>query len=123
MASQMKNVHTMIERPTEIRRALLEAAIDATEILKFYENLSDIKDKKEEIKKTIKLNLVRLNRMSNGLKKSVPALPKDLDEQKPVKPIEIPRKTEEKSKVPMTSKQKIENELRDLRSRIKSLKV
>ncbi|MEK6903968.1 MAG: hypothetical protein AABW87_00055 [Nanoarchaeota archaeon] len=117
----MKNVHTMIERPTVIRRSLLEAAIDATEILKFYENIHDIKEKKEEVKKQIKLNLVRLNRFSNALKKAVPQLPKDLDNPRPVKVIELPKKYEEK--LPATSKEKIEKQLRELRNRIHNLKV
>src|SRR3989344_68070 len=106
----MKHIHTMIERPVEIRRALLEAAIKSTEVLKTYESLQDVRDQKEEVKKQVRLNLIRLRRLIVGVKKSLPALPKDLDMPHPIKPIELKQKPETNvpEKVQVTSRQKID---------------
>ncbi|MDO8556814.1 MAG: hypothetical protein Q7R96_06620 [Nanoarchaeota archaeon] len=120
----MKQVHTMIERPVEIRRALLEAAIKSTEVLKTYESMQDVRDQKEEVKKQIRLNLVRLKRLVLGVKKSLPVLPKDLDMPHPVKPIELKQKPEVvPAKVNVSSRDRLDRDIKALQERIQKLHV
>ncbi|HLC54962.1 MAG TPA: hypothetical protein VJJ75_00350 [Candidatus Nanoarchaeia archaeon] len=124
----MKHIHTMIERPVEIRRALLEAAIKSTEILRQEDTLKDLRDQKEELKKQISVSLARLKRTAIGIRKSLPPLPKDLDSPHPVRPVEakeIPGKQRDDSsdKLPVTSRQKLDAELSALRDRIQKLQV
>ncbi len=120
----MKQIHTMIERPVEIRRALLEGAIKSTEVLKSYELVQEIREQKEEVKKEIRLNLIRLKRLLLGVKKSLPVLPKDLDMPHPVKPIEIKKiESQQPEKGAMSSKQKIDREIKALQERIQRLHV
>lgn len=117
----MTRIHTMIERPNEIRRALLEGAINATQILKIYEDLKEFEDQKEDLKKQIQLNLTRMTRYSTTLKKGLPDLPKDLEAKKPVKPIPMPKQEEQRADV--SPRDKIDRDLREIRSRIHRLRI
>ncbi|MDO8556071.1 MAG: hypothetical protein Q7R96_02765 [Nanoarchaeota archaeon] len=117
----MKQIHTMIERPIEIRRALLEAALRSTEMLKSEEFMHDLREQKESLKKDIRLSLARLKRTAMGLHKSLPQLPKDLDVVKPVKPVEMKIKNDDK--MPVSTRQKLDSELRALQERISKLRI
>ncbi|MEK6812551.1 MAG: hypothetical protein AABX86_00345 [Nanoarchaeota archaeon] len=122
----MKHIHTMIERPIEIRKAILEAAVKSTEILRQEEVLKDMRDHKEELKREIGLSLARLKRSVLGIKKALPPLPKDLDVPHPVKPIEVKevkKREEETEKFAATSRQKMDAEIAALRERIARLQI
>ncbi len=120
----MKHIHTMIERPVEIRRALLEAAVKSTEILRQEETLKDLRDQKEELKKEVGMSLARLKRIAIAIRKSLPPLPKDLDNPHQVKPVEtLPVKKEASNNLPVTSRQKLDTELSALRERIAKLQI
>ncbi|HLD12737.1 MAG TPA: hypothetical protein VJB87_04040 [Candidatus Nanoarchaeia archaeon] len=118
----MKTVHTMIERPMEIRRALLEAALRSTEILKAEETFHDLREQKESLKKEFRLSLARLKRTAMALQKSLPVLPRDLD--MPAKPVKIVEsKVKDDPKVPVTTRQRLDADLRALQERINKLKI
>ena len=116
----MKYVHTMIERPTEIRKALLQSAIYSAEMLKNYENLKDLSHSKEEVKKRVKLNMARMKRMANDLRKSLPIIPKELEKPVQIKPIPIRAKEDN---LHLSSRDRIDKELRDIKNKISRLKI
>lgn len=116
----MKYIHTMIERPTEIRRSLLQSAVSSAEMLKNYENLKDLSNAKEDIKKKIKLNIARMKRMANDLRKNLPIIPKELEKPVQIKPIPIRARDEP---LHLSSRERIDKELRDIKNKISRLRI
>ncbi|HLD15399.1 MAG TPA: hypothetical protein VJB94_02360 [Candidatus Nanoarchaeia archaeon] len=116
----MKYVHTMIDRPTEIRRALLQSAVSAAEMLRNYENLKDLSSSKQEIKKRLKLNIARMKRMANDARKSLPIIPKELEKPVQIRPIPMRGRDEPLN---LSSRERIDKELRDIKNKISRLRI
>ena len=116
----MKYVHTMIEKPTEIRKALLQSAVFSAEMLKNYENLKDLSAAKAEVKKRVKLNIARMKRMANDVRKNLPIIPKELEKPVQIKPIPIRAREES---LHLSSRERIDKELRDIKNKISRLRI
>ena len=110
----------MIEKPMEIRRALLQSAIYSAEMLKNYENLKDLSNAKEDVKKRLKLNIARMKRMANDVRKNLPIIPKELEKPVQIKPIPIRARDEG---LHLSSREKIDKELMDIRNKIARLRI
>jgi len=121
----MQPLHIKIDSPVETRKDLLKTAIETTQLLQFYENFKRIRAEK---RKTIR----KLRTISREIIKDVKEFREDLPEVKMPKP-----KKEKTVKVPVTVKpvkikpkpvkipklpvSKIQQELKDIETKLNSL--
>lgn len=89
-SSDTSILHVQIDNPTDVRRNILESAINSAEILKNYEKYREIRHRKKQY-------MERFAKISKEIKEEINKLEDNLPEIKEeVKKPEIPRVTEQK---------------------------
>src|SRR3989344_1065458 len=110
----MKHVHTRIEDPLELRKDILEAALDATEAMKSVEIVAQLKDDTTIFTQQFKNMSRDLQKAFKDFEKSFPTIPQELHEtqqqEQPKKQVVQPRPTS------------LDSDLNELREKIRQLK-
>ena len=125
-----------ISDATDIRRRTLESSKDLLHILKGYQQLLIVRERKKEIAEELRRSLTELNSLAQRLEKLLPAQSlKDLPEFKPKKapptkkepkqkpaekPVEQPKPVVEKPK-PLTELERLEQALAGIEQRLGQL--
>ena len=121
-------IHTRIDKPLELRRDLLEAAIDSTEILKSYQKLKQLDEDRKGLKIEAKTLLKELSGTTLNFEKLLPGLPEDFlkveEENSPIvldisKDINFGREFKSKGMAPQN---RLDKEIEEIRRKIASLR-
>jgi len=125
-------MHVQVEGPIDLRKQVLNTAINSAEILNHYEVLREIKHRKKQYQQKLREVLKELNELKAKLDSDLPEV-KDFDHKKtkyiaPMTPLPKPKK-EEKQKLEKKAVKKqrsphknpLEREIESMRRKLESL--
>ncbi len=115
----MDHIHTRIDRPLELRKNILESAIDASDMLKNFDQLKQIVEDKDLFIGQIKQNLNDFTNEVSKLKDILPPIPEEFNE----KAKKAAPKKNGKYVAYMSEREKLENDLNDIRKRMAKVTV
>ena len=128
----VKDIFRRIENPNKFRRIILESSKEIIQSLKGQQKILDIRTKKAELVKELKIILREINLLVDKLRDSFPAeiIAEHAEEEKKKtkKTVHVSKKKDKKTKKVKEEKKpepseltKLENKLADIESKLKSL--
>lgn len=124
-------IHTRIDKPLELRRDLLEAAIDSTEILKSYQKMKQFEEVRKGLRIEAKTLFKELGTATFSFEKMMPELPadfieKNFDKESKPKVVELsddlPLRRKEYVPEVLRTEDRLDNEINEIRKKIASLR-
>ena len=113
----MDNIHTRIDKPVEIRRDILEAAVDVTEVLKSYDKIQALNDEKKIFVGQLRASFKSLAKDMAEFGKGMPPVPDEF-----MKGEKIDWAKLSSSNGGDGRKKKIEADLEEIRGRLEKIK-
>ena len=123
----MKHVHTMIEDPLQLRKEILESALDSTEALKSMDSLKGMDTDMAVFRKQLKAMIKTLRISATRFRQSLPELPTEFRElkrldQETLRPQQaLPAR--EQPELFVSNRGKFEQDLESIREKIKALQM
>jgi len=112
-------MHVMVASPYYLRKELLKTAIEDTKLLKYFEDIREIRAKKEAYLEYFKKIFGDVTKLSIDLHNSLPKF----EEEKPAeKPIAKPQISVKKV-VNVPEKNRIELELEEIEKKLENIKI
>ncbi len=110
--------YVKVDQPDHLRKDILETAIESAELLKKWESYQKFKEEKAEIFKKLVVVMKKIGKETNSLKKH---LPKSDDVK--IKEKTTKKKTSTKISEKKEHKFELDEEINDIRSRLKKLEL
>lgn len=122
----MKHMHTVIEDPLQLRKEILESALESTKALQSTEALKSMGSDMAMFRKELKMMVKTLKSSANALHQVLPALPPEFHEKRGEelkRGLERPVPSEQGSEQPSLSlaRSTWERDLEEIRQKIKTL--
>ena len=73
----MDYIHTRIDNPLELRKKILESAIDSTEVMRSAENILRFDEDSRMFRKELKEFMLKLTKETDTLLRVLPPVPKE----------------------------------------------
>jgi len=119
MKKENSQLHIRIDEPVELRKGILESAIDVAESLKLYEGVKAIKRNKNLYKKALKTRVKELRTAVERLEKNLPKVSTDEPKQKQAVG---PKESEPTKRIRLVGpKSKLETDLEEIRAKLNKL--
>ncbi len=125
----MDYIHTRIDHPLDLRKKVLESAIDVTDIMKYLDEMGRISEDSGIFRKELKGFMLKLTAETNTLLKVLPPLPQEFVQKDVEKEIQKPKILEraaaDKPRYSeyMGERDRLERELENIRRRMSSIRV
>ena len=120
-------VHVQIENPINLRKEILNTAINSAEIIKHYEVLKEVKNRKKQYQKRLVEVLDEIEDLRKKLEDHLPVVKYEEHKTKYPKPMKSSPKREPKPRVKPVKKQRdlhrspMDKEIDDMRRKLESL--
>ncbi len=82
------SIHTRIDNPLEIRRNILESALEVAETIKAFDRIKQIEDSELNIREQFLNNVKDFSNRVSELNKELPSLPAEFRRDKKIKGVE-----------------------------------
>jgi|GEM_PF-4679773 hypothetical protein len=123
----MKNIHTLIQDPLQLRKHLLESALDSTQAMKSVETVKSMETDSLVFRKELRLMMKTLKNSVQKLQTALPPLPSEFNT--PSREPESEKKTlMAKERIPVSekvtlfAKEHVREDLDDIKQRISTLR-
>ncbi|MEW6063143.1 MAG: hypothetical protein AB1571_02120 [Nanoarchaeota archaeon] len=114
-------MHVMLSSPYYLRKEVLKTAIDSTKLLKYFEDIKEIKAKKEAYLGHFKKIFDDMAKLSVDLYNSLPKFEEEKETEKPG--VKISKIQQPKKPIKTPEKSKIELELEEIEKKLENIKI
>ena len=126
--SEQSMMHVMLPNPIYIRKEVLRTAIEDTKLLKHFEDMKEIREKKVMYLERLGKSMGDMNLLMKDFHHVLPKIEEEKKEVKPqAKPVvkpEIKKPAVAKPKViPLPQKSKIDMELEEIERKLENIKI
>mgnify|MGYP001607475821 CR=1 FL=1 len=126
----MKHIHTLIQDPLQLRKHILESALDSTQAMKSVETVKSMEQDSTVFRKELRLMMKTLKSSIQKLQTALPPLPAEFNtptresepERKEISTIKERLPVREKQTMTLFAREHVREDLDDIKERISSLK-
>ena len=124
----MQHIHTLIEDPMQLRKQILESALDSTEALKCTDSLKGLDNDMIIFRKQLKMMVKTLKMSIAKFQQSLPDLPPEFKEIKRPEQNQVAAQLPERTMITrpelfIPEREKFEQDLETIRDKIKALQM
>ena len=124
----MQHIHTLIEDPMQLRKQILESALDSTEALKCTDSLKGLDNDMIIFRKQLKMMVKTLKMSIAKFQQSLPDLPPEFKEIKRPEQNQVAAQLPERQVIArpelfISEREKFEQDLETIRDKIKALQM
>ncbi len=114
----MDHIHTRVDRPLELRKHLLESAIDASDMLKSCDRMKQLVSDKDLFTNQIKELLKQLAQEADRLHGALPPVPEDLFKNQKKQGVQSPSVKNVQRDAYLNEREKLERDLEEIKRRM-----